>query len=62
MGRFMFPDIYIKAFYKLGKLAEKLGDKEKARQNYKKFLDFLKDADPGLPEITDASARLTVFR
>ncbi len=61
MGRFMYPDIYVRAFYRLGKIAEKLGDKIKARENYQKFLDFLKDADPGISEVEDAKKRLAML-
>jgi hypothetical protein len=42
----------------LGKIAEQRGDKVGARQNYQKFLDLWKDADPGLPEFEDARLRL----
>jgi cytochrome c-type biogenesis protein CcmH/NrfG len=42
----------------LGKIAEQQGDKSRARENYRKFLDLWKDADPGLPEVTDAKSRL----
>ena len=50
--------IYPKTFYMLGKVYEKLGDKEKAAANYWKFLDLWNDADPGLPEPADAKSRL----
>jgi cytochrome c-type biogenesis protein CcmH/NrfG len=42
----------------LGKIAKKQGDKERAVENYRKFLDLWKDADPGLPEVEDARKRL----
>jgi cytochrome c-type biogenesis protein CcmH/NrfG len=42
----------------LGKIAEQQGDKARAGQNYRKFLDLWKDADPGLPEVADAKRRL----
>jgi hypothetical protein len=42
----------------LGKIAEQQGDKPRARENYRKFLDLWKDADPGLPEVADAKLRL----
>jgi tetratricopeptide (TPR) repeat protein len=58
MGRFMFAGLYVKAFYRLGRIAEQLGDVAAARENYGKFLDFLKNADPGIPEVKDAQKRL----
>jgi serine/threonine protein kinase/Flp pilus assembly protein TadD len=57
-GRINDGDIYAKAFYMLGKIAEQQGDKPHARENYHKFLDLWKDADPGLPEVPDAKNRL----
>jgi len=57
-GRFGCGDIYAKSFYMLGKIAEQQGDKTKALEYYQKFLDLWKEADPGLPEVEDASKRL----
>jgi len=47
-----------KAYYSLGHLYEKKGLKKKAIENYSKFLELWKDADPGLPEVEDAKKRL----
>jgi len=57
--RLMGGDLYAKAFYMLGKIAEQQGDKPRACENYRKFLDLWKDADPGLPEPEDARKRLS---
>jgi cytochrome c-type biogenesis protein CcmH/NrfG len=53
-GRLFFGDIHAKSLYMLGKIAEQQGDKGRAIENYRKFLDFWKDADAGLPEVEDA--------
>ncbi|NIP26045.1 MAG: hypothetical protein GWN67_07155, partial [Phycisphaerae bacterium] len=45
--------------YLLGKIYEKKGDNQLAIQNYEKFLDLWKDADPDLPDLIDAKKRLT---
>ncbi len=57
-GRWMDGDLYAKAFYMLGIIAEQQGDKPRAREKFRKFLDLWKDADPGLPEVEDAKIRL----
>ncbi|MGA2587478.1 MAG: tetratricopeptide repeat protein [Candidatus Aminicenantales bacterium] len=59
LGRINDGDIYAKAYYMLGKIAEQQGDKARARENHNKFLDLWKDADPGLPEVADAKRRLS---
>jgi tetratricopeptide (TPR) repeat protein len=60
-GRWDFGDLYAKGFYWLGKIAEQQKDKSSARQNYGKFLDLWKDADPGQLEVDDAKARLAAL-
>jgi hypothetical protein len=61
-GRQSFSDLYSLSFYHLGQIFEKLGDKAGARENYQKFLDLWKNADPGLPEPADARTRLSSLR
>ena len=58
-GRLYYGDIYANSFYMLGKIYEEKGWEGKAIENYKKFLDLWKDADPGIPEVADAKKRLT---
>jgi tetratricopeptide (TPR) repeat protein len=60
-GRASYGDLYAKSFYMLGKIAEQQGDKGRAIENYRKFLDLWKDADPGLPEPADARKRLAAI-
>jgi tetratricopeptide (TPR) repeat protein len=57
-GRLVCGDIYARAFYSLGRIAEQRGDNIKARESYRKFLDLWKDADPGIPEVEEARKRL----
>jgi tetratricopeptide (TPR) repeat protein/TolB-like protein/predicted Ser/Thr protein kinase len=48
----------VKAHYFLGLAYEKSSWNDKAIQQYKEFLDIWKNADPGIPEVEDAKARL----
>ena len=57
-GRTGYGDIYARSFTMLGKIHEQQGDKTKAAENYQKFLDLWKDADPGQPEVEDVAERL----
>jgi tetratricopeptide (TPR) repeat protein len=61
-GRYEWGDIYAKAFYMLGKIAEELGEKNEARRQYTRFLELWKDADPDLPELEDAKKRLEALK
>jgi len=57
-GRRNWGDIYAKSFYMLGKIYKEQGKKEEAVENYEKFLDLWKDADPGISEVEDAKKQL----
>jgi tetratricopeptide (TPR) repeat protein len=60
-GRAAAGNLYALSFYRLGLIAEKLGDKAGARANYQKFLELWKDADSSLPEPTAARKRLAAL-
>lgn len=47
------------AHYRLAKVYEQAGRKNKAKASYKKFLEFWKNADSGRPEVEDARTRLS---
>jgi serine/threonine protein kinase/tetratricopeptide (TPR) repeat protein len=58
-GGVFYGYIYnVKAHYWLGVTYEKLGEKDKAKREYKTFLDIWKDADFNSPELSDAKIRL----
>ena len=56
-----WPIPAVKAHYWLGVAYEKIGEREKALEEYRKFTEIWKDADFASPELTDARTRLAVF-
>jgi tetratricopeptide (TPR) repeat protein len=46
----------------LGKIYEQQGNKPKAIENYEKFLELWKDADPSISEVEDARKRLAELK
>jgi tetratricopeptide (TPR) repeat protein len=57
-GRLDYGDLYVRSYYRLGKINEQQGKKVEAAEHYRKFLFLWKDVDPGLPEVEDARKRL----
>ena len=53
--RWMISPLY---HYRLGRILEEKGDKAGAAVEYRKFLEYWKDADPTHPELADARKRL----
>ncbi|UCE22740.1 MAG: tetratricopeptide repeat protein, partial [Candidatus Aminicenantes bacterium] len=60
--RLMDGDIYAKSFYMMGTIYEQQGNRGKAIENYEKFLDLWKNADPDIPEVEDAKKRLGTLK
>jgi tetratricopeptide (TPR) repeat protein/tRNA A-37 threonylcarbamoyl transferase component Bud32 len=58
VGRTTYGDYYARSFYMAGKVCQDMGENTKAIENYQKFLDLWKDADPEFTEVDDAKARL----
>ena len=50
------------ADFNLGRIAEKMNDPAAARDHYLKFLERMKAADPGIPEVEDAQKRLAALK
>ena len=58
-GRVFSPPQYILSHYRLGKLHEKRGDEQRARQLYRKFVEYWRDGDMERGAIADAQRFLS---
>jgi tetratricopeptide (TPR) repeat protein len=57
-GRLAYGATYARAFYHMGVIADRQGDKARARAQFQKFLDLWKEADSGQREVADAKKRM----
>jgi tetratricopeptide (TPR) repeat protein len=57
-GRYYYGNSYVRSYFMLGQIHEQKGEKAKAAELYKKFLELWKDADSGMPEVDDAKTKL----
>jgi serine/threonine protein kinase/Flp pilus assembly protein TadD len=62
IGSHFWPIASVKAHYWLGIAYEQTGEKEKAIQEYEKFLGIWKDADPGIAELEDTKKKLAELK
>jgi len=58
IGRHYYGDLYVKAYYWLGKISEEQDKSEEAAAYYRTFLKLWEKADAEIPELSDARARL----
>jgi tetratricopeptide (TPR) repeat protein len=56
--RYLIHPLY---HYRLGRVLEEKGDKTGAAGEYRKFLEYWKDADKTHPELADAQKRLAAL-
>jgi serine/threonine protein kinase/Flp pilus assembly protein TadD len=62
IGRLDYGDIYAKSYYWLGKINDRRGWGQLAKDNYQSFLDLWRDAEEGMSEVEDARRRLARLR
>ena len=57
-GRLYSPIEYVRSLYYLGQIAERRGDATKARENYRRFLNYWKDGDIDRDKVTEALKKI----
>jgi serine/threonine protein kinase/tetratricopeptide (TPR) repeat protein len=57
-GRLFFGDLYAKSLYQLGKIQQEKGWHQQAAEFYGRLITLWENADPGIPELSDAKKRL----
>jgi serine/threonine protein kinase/tetratricopeptide (TPR) repeat protein len=57
--RLFNPVEYIQSFYFLGQIHDKQGNREKARENYRRFLEFWEKGDIDRDKVADAQKKLS---
>jgi tetratricopeptide (TPR) repeat protein len=57
-GRLSAGDAYARSLYRLGIICQEKKEPEQAREYFQRFLDVLRNADAGLPDVEDARKRL----
>lgn len=56
--RIVFPFIYVRSLYFLGKIHEEQGNEERGREYYKRFVDYWAGGDIDLERVEEAKAKL----
>ncbi len=54
-----WPIPYVRSFYFLGKIHENRGELDKAREYYRRFVDFWKDGDMDRKRVEEALSKLS---
>jgi len=61
-SRIASPTLSVRVHYLLGGAYEKMGQPDKAAEQYRRFLAIWKDSESGLKEITETKARLSALQ
>ncbi|MCX6565158.1 MAG: protein kinase [Candidatus Aminicenantes bacterium] len=61
-GRLCYGDLFVRSYYRLGKLLLKKNLRAEAADAFETFLRMWAGADPGLAEVTDARAELAALK